>query len=428
MARILLGVSGGIAAYKALEFTRLAIKAGHSVRVVQTPDSRQFVGSASFEGITGAPVLVDQFSVDPAGGVFPGDERPKHDPIAHLALAENCDVYVIAPATANTIAKLTAGLADNVVTALALACRAPLLVAPAMNNEMYNNPATTENIATLRRRGLVVLDPGTGELASKGEYGVGRLPEPDQLLAAVEQALSGGEYAPQSLDGLRLLVTAGGTREPIDEVRFVGNRSSGRMGFALAERALARGAKVTVVAANVALPRDPAIEYVDVSTAGELESAVRERFTDCDALVMAAAVADFTPAEPSEGKIKKGGRERLQLDLVATNDVLAGLRELRREDQVVVGFAAEAGSALLTEAARKLEQKGLDLIVANDISDPAIGFGGGENEVVVVGRDGGQERSPRTSKTLVAEFVLDRLERVLRDRRTESTGSGRSPV
>ncbi|MBK5229947.1 MAG: bifunctional phosphopantothenoylcysteine decarboxylase/phosphopantothenate--cysteine ligase CoaBC, partial [Thermoleophilia bacterium] len=190
MARILLGVSGGIAAYKSLEFTRLAIKACHSLRVVQTPDSLNFVGRASFEGVTGAPVLVGQFDADRSGGAFPGQPRPDHDPIGHLELAANCDIYVIAPATANTIAKLAAGFADNMLTALAISCRRPILVAPAMNNEMYLNAATAENVATLTRRGMHVLEPGTGELASRGEYGIGRLPEPAALLAAAERLLA----------------------------------------------------------------------------------------------------------------------------------------------------------------------------------------------------------------------------------------------
>lgn len=411
MARILLGVSGGIAAYKALEFTRLAIKAGHAVRVVQTPDSVEFVGRQSFQGITGAPVMIGQFERDPAGGAFPDQERPAHDPIGHLELAANCDVFVIAPATANTIAKLAAGFADNMLTALALACRKPILVAPAMNNEMYRNAATQHNLETLRARGFEVLEPGTGELASKGEYGIGRLPEPVDLLAETERLLSGESalYAPRSLDGMRLLVTAGGTREPIDDVRFVGNRSSGKMGFAIADEAVARGAEVTVLAANVSLTRNPAVAYVDVSTAAELEAAVAEHFPRSDALVMAAAVADFRPVEPAAGKIKKAGRDEMTIELTATNDILAGVAKSRRDDQVVVGFAAESGADLLPEARRKLESKRLDLIVANDISDPSIGFESSENEITIVGADLKPERPPRGGKREVAGAILDRV-------------------
>src|SRR5918995_392667 len=292
MARVLLGVTGGIAAYKALEFTRLATKAGHAVRVIQTEASTRFVGTASFAGITGAPVLITEWEPDPLRGAFPGDVMPAHAPLSHLELVRTADAYVIAPASANTLAKLATGTADNLLTAAALACRGPLLVAPAMNNAMYEHPATQANLATLRDRGVIVLEPGTGSLGSPGEWGIGRLPEPAELLAAVDAVL-----APGDLDGLRVLVTAGGTREPIDAVRFIGNRSSGRMGFALAERAARRGARVTVVAANVALARSPGVRYVDVGTAAELKAASEAAFAGCDVLLMAAAVADYRPAE-----------------------------------------------------------------------------------------------------------------------------------
>jgi phosphopantothenoylcysteine decarboxylase/phosphopantothenate--cysteine ligase len=234
MARILLGVSGGISAYKAVELTRLAGKAGHSVRVVQTERSLEFVGPATFEGITGAPVLVDEFERDPARGAFPGDPAPDHDPISHLEVVRRADVFVIAPASANTIAKLASGLADNLLTSAALAATCPLVIAPAMNNAMYENAATQANLETLRSRGIQIIDPEVGSLASRGEWGVGRLAEPAAILARVEALLGTSAYAPKSLDGLRVLVTAGGTREPIDSVRYVGNRSSGRMGVAIA--------------------------------------------------------------------------------------------------------------------------------------------------------------------------------------------------
>src|SRR3954465_14084571 len=233
MARILLGVSGGIAAYKALELTRLAMKAGHAVRVVQTAASTRFVGTASFAAITGAPVLVEEWEADALRGAFPGDPAPEHAPLSHLALVERADLFLIAPASANTIAKLAHGHADNLLTAAALACRRPLIVAPAMNNTMYEHAATQANLATLRARGVAVLEPGTGALGSPGEFGIGRLPEPPELLAAVERVLhAGGEAA-----GPKVLVGGGGAREPIDSVRFVGNRSSGRMGLALAAEA-----------------------------------------------------------------------------------------------------------------------------------------------------------------------------------------------
>src|SRR5262245_50694673 len=344
MARLLLGVSGGIAAYKALELARLAIKAGHAVRVIQTEASTRFVGPASFAGITGAPVLQTEWEPDPLRGAFPGDPAPEHAPLSHLELVERADAFLIAPASANTLAKLANGHADNLLTAAALACRRPLIVAPAMNGAMYEHPATQGNLSRLRERGAIVLEPGKGPLASRGEYGIGRLPEPPELLAAFEAALSAG----RELDGLRVLVTAGGTREPIDAVRFVGNRSSGRMGFALAEQAKRRGANVTVVAANVSLPRMTGIDYIDVQTAAELADACAAHFDACDVLIMAAAVADYRPEEAHGGKLKKdqtGGE--LNLRLVRTTDVLSTLSERRRAGQLLVGFAAEHGEGAL---------------------------------------------------------------------------------
>ena len=261
MARVLLGVSGGIAAYKSLELARLATLAGHGVRVLMTETATRFVGAASFEGIVGAPVLISEFERDPMRGAFPGDGEPSHDPIGHLELAANCDAFLVAPASANTIAKLAAGAADSMLTTSFLACSAPRLVAPAMNDRMYADVATQANLATLRERGVAVIEPDEGKLASRGEYGRGRLPAPERLLAAVEATLPSGE---RPWDGLRVLVTAGGTREPIDPVRFIGNRSSGRMGIALAAAAARRGAEVTLIAANVALPAPAGVRRIDV--------------------------------------------------------------------------------------------------------------------------------------------------------------------
>ena len=348
MARLLLGVSGGIAAYKAVEVVRLATGAGHSVRVIQTPASLNFVGRATFEGVTGAPVLVDEFERDPARGAFPGEEAPDHDPISHLELVRRCQAFAIVPASANTIAKLATGLADNLLTSAALASPAPLVIAPAMNDRMYTHPATQANLETLRLRGARIVPPGEGRLASKGEWGVGRLADPADVLAAIEAAL-GGEpgFAPHSMDGLRVLVTAGGTREPIDSVRYVGNRSSGRMGVALAEEAARRGAEVTLIGANLAVPAPAGVRLVEVQTAAELEGAAREDFARADVLLMAAAVADFRPAAPEPTKIKKAGRDGLALELEATTDVLGSLTGARREGQTLVGFAAEhAGDAV----------------------------------------------------------------------------------
>ncbi len=412
MARILLGVSGGIAAYKAVELVRLATAAGHAVRVVQTPASLQFVGRATFEGVTGAPVLVDEFEPDPTRGAFPGDPAPDHDPISHLELVARCDVLVVAPASANTLAKLAHGLADNLLSSAALASSAPLVVAPAMNSHMYQHPATQANLELLRSRGARVVEPGTGRLASKGEWGVGRLAEPPEILAAVEAALA---YTPRSLDGMRVLVTAGGTREPIDSVRFVGNRSSGRMGLALAEEAGRRGADVTLIAANVTLPL-PATA-VPVETTAELEAAVRERFRDADVLIMAAAPADFRPAEPIDDKLSREGSGGLSIDFEPTTDIVAALAAERRPDQTVIGFAAEHGEGAVERGREKLSRKGLDAVVVNDISRTDIGFDSTENEVTIVLADSEREVG-RRSKPEVAAVILDEVERL----RTEASG------
>jgi phosphopantothenoylcysteine decarboxylase / phosphopantothenate---cysteine ligase len=403
VARVLLGVSGGIAAYKALEFVRLATKAGHAVRVVQTPTSELFVGKASFAGLTGAPVLTDEFERDPARGAFPDQAPPEHDPLSHLELVRNADAFLIAPASANTIAKLAQGLADNLLTSAFLAATCPVLVAPAMNNAMYENAATQANLDTLRARGVTVLDPDVGALGSKHEWGVGRLAEPPDLLAAVEAVVPSGS---RPWDGLKVLITAGGTREPIDSVRYVGNRSSGRMGFALADQAAARGADVTVVAANVGLARHPRVRYVDVVSAQDLLEACEREFPQADVLFMAAAVADFRPAQAAPAKLKKEGRDGLELALEPTPDVLSGLAAQRRPGQLLVGFAAEHGEGAVEYGRGKLERKGLDAVVVNDISRPDIGFEGDHNEVTIV-TAAGDEHVERASKPEVARAICD---------------------
>jgi phosphopantothenoylcysteine decarboxylase / phosphopantothenate---cysteine ligase len=416
LARILLGVSGGIAAYKAVELVRLATAAGHAVRVIQTPASLQFVGRATFAGVTGAPVLVDEFEPDPARGAFPGDDAADHDPISHLELVSRADAMVVAPASANTLAKLAQGLADNLLTSAALANTGPLVLAPAMNNRMYEHPATRANLELLRSRGARIVDPGTGRLASKGEWGVGRLAEPAEIIAAVEDALS--RYTPRSLDGLRVLVTAGGTREPIDSVRFIGNRSSGRMGLALAEEAARRGAEVTLVAANVTLPRPAGIDEVTVETTAELETAVMERFPGADVLIMAAAPADFRPTEALETKIPRG--ERLTVELESTGDIVAAAAAGRRPDQIVVGFAAEHGEGALERGREKLARKGLDAVVVNDVSRTDIGFDSAENEVTIV-LAGSEREVGRRPKPEVAAAILDEVA-ALRSRGTVEAG------
>jgi phosphopantothenoylcysteine decarboxylase/phosphopantothenate--cysteine ligase len=427
MARILLGVSGGIAAYKALELVRLATGAGHAVRVVQTPNSRHFVGEASFAALTGAPVLVSEFERDPARGAFPGDPPPSHDPLSHLELVANADLYVIAPASANTIAKLAHGFAEDLLSSCALAASCPVLVAPAMNNHMYEHAATRANVRTLRERGIAIIEPGVGRLASKGEHGVGRLAEPAELLAACETALAGaateagGEVARSNgaapehdggWSGVKVLVTAGGTREPIDSVRFLGNSSSGRMGLALAEAAAARGADVTLIAANVGLATSAPIDRRDVVTAAELEHACREEFPASDVLLMAAAVADFRPVAPRADKIKKAGQAGLVLELEATIDVLAALSAQRRPGQTLVGFAAEHGGRAVDLGREKLSAKRVDAIVVNDISRTDIGFDVDQNEVTILtaaadGTANGTVEVGRAAKSQVAEAILD---------------------
>jgi phosphopantothenoylcysteine decarboxylase / phosphopantothenate---cysteine ligase len=432
--RLLIGVSGGIAAYKALETARLAVKAGHSVRVIQTPTSERFVGRASFAGITGAPVLTDEFEQDPARGSYPGEALPERAPISHLALVERADVFLIAPASANTIAKLAAGVADNLVTTAALAAACPVAVAPAMNNRMYLNPATQANLRLLEQRGLTVIPPGEGELASHGERGIGRLAEPGELLAACQALVADETPAPPvsaqpsgaptpaespvgpsrlqagSLQGVNVLVTAGGTQEPIDSVRYIGNRSSGRMGFALAEVAAGLGANVTIVAANVKLDAPAGAEVVPVQTAAQLAQACHKRFSDTDVLLMAAAVADFRPAAPADHKLKKTGPDApLQIELEPTEDVLSTLSAQRQPGQVLVGFAAEHGEGALDYGREKLARKQLDAIVVNDISRPEIGFDSADNEVVILGRDGSERWIAQSAKSDVARAIVEEV-------------------
>jgi phosphopantothenoylcysteine decarboxylase/phosphopantothenate--cysteine ligase len=405
MARILLGVSGGIAAYKALEFARLASRAGHGVRVLMTEGATRFVGVASFEGIVGAPVLTSEFERDPMRGAFPGEPTPEHDPIGHLELAANCDAYLVAPASANTLAKLAAGSADSMLTTSFLACTAPRLVAPAMNDRMYADAATQANLATLRDRGVTVIDPDEGALASRGEHGKGRLPDPARLLALLEAELPTGH---RPWDGLRVLVTAGGTREPIDSVRYLGNRSSGRMGIALAAASARRGADVTLIAANVALPEPPGIHRIDVETGEQLAKAAKTEFPKAHVLLMAAAPADFRTANRSEGKLTRDSA--LDLHLEPTEDILASLTATRTDQQTVVAFAAEAGENI-DRAKEKLVSKKADLIVLNDISNPAIGFESQENAVTLID-SAKDDRVPQASKDTIADAILERVDQL----------------
>ena len=406
MARILLGVSGGISAYKSLEFARLATVAGHGVRVVMTEAASRFVGPASFEGITGAPVLTSEFERDPMRGAFPGDPQAEHEPIGHLELAANCDAFLVAPASANTVAKLATGMADSMLTTSFLACVAPRLLAPAMNDRMYADAATQANLAILRERGVTVIEPGEGALASRGEFGKGRLPEPADLLARIEAALPAGD---RPWDGLRVLVTAGGTREPIDPVRFIGNRSSGRMGLALATAAARRGAEVTLIAANLTFSAPPGIHRIDVETADQLAQAAQAKFPSTHVLLMAAAPADFRATEIAESKLKR--QDALDLHLQPTEDILASLAASRTEHQTIVGFAAEHGGDAIERARRKLTTKGADLVVLNDVSDPSIGFESDENAVTLIDEEN-ETSVPRAPKEAIADAILQRVDQL----------------
>ena len=378
MARVLLGVTGGIAAYKAAELTRLLVRAGHEVTPILTPEAESFVAAKTFEAL--------------ARREAPRQLYP------HLVEA---DLLAIAPLSANTLAKLTHGLADNVLTQTALAFDGPLLVAPAMNPRMWANRATRENVARLRERGAILVGPDEGEMA-EGEWGVGRMSEPDEIFERIEGVLARrGQLA-----GKRVLVSAGGTREPLDAVRFLGNRSSGRMGVALAEEARLRGAEVTLVAANLAVSAPGRVELVAAATAAELEREVLAR-SDADVVVMAAAVADYRPAEPSPEKRPKSD-EPWTVTLEPTADVLRQLGDQRRDGQVLIGFAADRGETGLARAREKLAAKGTDLIVFNDVSRGDIGFDTAENEVVLVSAEG-ERRIQKAPKERIASEIVDEI-------------------
>lgn len=395
--RIVLGVTGGIAAYKVVELASRLVKAGAVVHVIMTEAATRFVTPLTFQAITHNPVLTDMF------------QPPETMPIPHITLANQADILVIAPATANTIAKLAHGLADNLLTAVALATPAPIILAPAMDEGMYENPATGENLEILKKRGVEIVGPAWGRLAS-GKEGWGRMVEVDELMGSIRMVL--GRRGP--LRGLQVLVTAGGTREHLDPVRFLGNPSSGKMGYALAEAARDRGAKVTLITAPTSLPDPVGIRLLKVVSAKEMEEAVLKEVPNSDVLIMAAAVADYRPEIYMEHKVKKEEAEELTLRLVRNPDILAevaAIREKQGMPKVVVGFAAETES-LVENARRKLEEKKLDLIVANDVSSPDSGFGVDTSRVVILDREGRVERLPLMPKTEVAEEVLDRVERL----------------
>jgi phosphopantothenoylcysteine decarboxylase/phosphopantothenate--cysteine ligase len=383
VARILLGVTGGIAAYKACALVRLLVRSGHEVHPVLTAGAERFVTAETFAALA--------------------RRAPTDDPYPHLG---RFDLLVVAPLTANTLARLAQGLADDVLTEAALAHTGPVLVAPAMNTRMWNHAATQANVATLHARGVELVGPVAGELA-EGEEGVGRMAEPEEILARIEALLSAPEGP---LAGKSVLVSAGGTREPLDAVRYVGNRSSGRMGVALAAEAERRGADVTLLAANLAVAAPDGVTVIQTPTAADLE---REALTraDADVVVMAAAVADYRPSSPSSDKRPKDG-SAWSVDLEPTADVLSALGAARRAGQVLVGFAADAGTSGLERAREKRLTKNADLFVFNDVSRPDIGFDTPDNEVVVLSNNG-ERTIEKAPKRVVAAAVLDEVERLL---------------
>ncbi len=390
---IVLGITGGIACYKAADLCSKLVQAGAIVDVIMTPAALAFMTPLTFQTLTKRPVSVDMFQL------------LRDTDMAHISLAERADVLVIAPATANTIAKLAHGLADNLLTSTALACTAPLVLAPAMDTDMWENPITQANIAALRARGAVIVGPGYGRLAS-GRIGAGRLVATEDILGAIRQTL--GRKGP--LAGARLVVTAGGTQEPLDPVRHLTNRSSGKMGYALAEAARDAGAQVTLITAPTALNTPYGVERVNVRTAAEMAEAVLGRLEETDILVMAAAVADYRPKVTAEQKIKKG-EGALLLELEKTEDILAEVARRRpalAHRLLVVGFAAETEN-LLENALSKMQAKRLDLMVANDVSSADSGFEVDTNRVILLNPAGEQEALPLMTKADVAEHIIARV-------------------
>jgi phosphopantothenoylcysteine decarboxylase/phosphopantothenate--cysteine ligase len=402
-----LGVSGGIAAYKAVEVCRRLVDAGAHVAPVLTADATRFVGAVTFSALASEPARLSLWDTQ--------------EPIPHTHLGRQADVVVVAPATARVIGAYAAGLSDDLLTATLLATRAPVVVCPAMHTEMWEHPAVQDNLATLRRRGVHVVEPAVGRLAG-GDSGPGRLAEPADIVAEVAavaarleppRAAAPGAAGGGRLAGRRVLVTAGGTREPIDAVRYVGNRSSGKQGHAVAAEAAARGALVTLVT-TTDRPGPAGADVVVVETAAEMHDAVLARAAVSDVIVMAAAVADFRPKQVANHKLKKDdGTPELVLE--PTTDILAAIGRTRRPDQVLVGFAAEtaAGADLRHLAQDKLRRKGLDLVVANDVSAPHAGFGHDTNEVLIVGADGSAVEVPVSPKSAVAAVILDAVARRL---------------
>ncbi|MBE0429858.1 MAG: bifunctional phosphopantothenoylcysteine decarboxylase/phosphopantothenate--cysteine ligase CoaBC [Thermoleophilia bacterium] len=393
--KILLGVTGSIAAYKAAELVRLLTGAGHEVRVVMTPSARKFIGETTFQALSGRRVLWDQFAT--------GEDQA----FAHIELAKS-DLAVIAPATAGTIGKMAAGLADNLLLSALLATDCPVIVCPAMNSRMWNHPAVRENVQTLARRGVIMVSPEAGDLAC-GEQGEGRLADVQRIFQEVDAALapaSSNDFA-----GRRIIITAGATREPIDSVRYVSNRSSGRMGFAMARAARRRGARVTVIAANCSLEREPGVRCIDVSTSEEMRAALNRELDVNDVLIMSAAVADYKVLPGgTPGKIER--KLKNDLKLVPTADIVSSFRK-GSDRRLTVGFAAEYGRENMERAREKLKEKNLDMIVFNDVSRSDVGFESEDNEIVIMAPGREDVFVSKTSKFICAERILDQIRELL---------------
>ncbi|TLQ47050.1 bifunctional phosphopantothenoylcysteine decarboxylase/phosphopantothenate--cysteine ligase CoaBC [Streptomyces marianii] len=389
--KVVLGVSGGIAAYKACELLRRLTESGHDVRVVPTASALQFVGAATWSALSGHPVSTEVWS-------------DVHD-VPHVRIGQGADLVVVAPATADVLARAAHGLADDLLTNTLLTARCPVVFAPAMHTEMWEHPATRENVATLRRRGAVVVEPAVGRLTGV-DTGKGRLPEPGEIFEVCRRVLARGAAAPD-LAGRHVVVSAGGTREPLDPVRYLGNRSSGKQGYALARTAAARGARVTLIEANTGMVDPAGADVVHVGTAVQLREAVLKAAADADVVVMAAAVADFRPAAYAEGKIKKrDGQEPAPIALVRNPDILAEISaERARPGQLVVGFAAETDD-VLANGREKLRRKGCDLLVVNEVGERKT-FGSEENEAVVLAADGAETPVPYGPKEGLADTVWD---------------------
>ena len=385
--KIILGLTGSIAAYKGAYIASALVKRGADVHVVMTESATHLIGAATFWSITSNAVISEMF------------EPPAKPEITHVSLPESADLLLVAPATANTIAKFALGLADDMLSTMALVVRCPVIIAPAMNVNMYTNPVVSANLAKLKERGWMVVEPESGRLAC-GDEGIGRLAEPDDIIGVVTEVLAG---AARDYSGVRVLVTAGPTREPIDPVRFISNRSSGKMGYAIAGAAAARGAKVTLVSGPTNLGVPPGVELESVETTEEMREAVMGAADDTDLFISAAAPADFAPSDVSRQKIKKS--ERMSIDVVKTTDILAEFGG-RKGRTILVGFAAET-SDLEKYAALKLEKKNLDMIVANDVSEGSDVFGSDSDQVIVISRTGEKETWPRMPKREVADGILD---------------------